>query len=123
MASLAQASGLRRSRAPVSIAAAFACLWLGACAAAPAGDAARVSVRIIVKLVRPSEDGAAIAAEASRVAGVPVGYAAAVSPLWHALGLRCVDVPACDAAIARLRDATGTYQAVELDERKRHTAA
>jgi len=123
MASLVQPSGLRRSGVPVSIAAAFACLWLGACAATPAGDAAPVSVRIVVKLVRPSEDGSSIAAEASRVAGVPVAYAASVSLLWHSLGLRCADAPACDAAMARLRAAKDTYEAVELDERKRHTAA
>ena len=123
MTSLAQPLGRRRSHVLVSIAAALACVWLGACAAASGADAAPVAVRIIVKLVRPSEDGAAIAAEASRVAGVPVVYGSAVSPVWHALGLRCADVPACDAAIARLRGAMGTYQAVELDERKRRTAA
>jgi hypothetical protein len=108
---------------PVSVAAALASLWLGACAAAPAADAGPVSVRIVVKLVRASEDGAAIAAEASRVAGVPVAYAAAVSPFWHALGLRCADAPACDAAMARLRAASGVYESVEVDGRKKHTAS
>jgi hypothetical protein len=67
--------------------------------------------------MRASEDTTAIAAEAARVAGVPVTYAAATSATWHALFLHCAG-PRCDAAIARLRAADTVYQAVELDRRK-----
>ncbi|MCE9658977.1 MAG: hypothetical protein K8R60_10490 [Burkholderiales bacterium] len=74
---------------------------------------------MMVKLARPSGDRAGIAAEVSRVAGVPASYGTAVSPDWHALSLRCVDLPACDAAIVRLRQAKSAFEAVELDGRKR----
>ena len=69
----------------------------------------------MVKLTRPSDDKAGIAAEVSRVAGVPAGYASMVSASWHALSLRCSDASACDAAIDRLRQARATFEAVELD--------
>ena len=92
---------------------------LAACAAAPreAASAVAVPLRVMVKLVRGSEDANAIAAEASRVAGVPVSYAAATSSTWHALLLHCAGSQ-CDAAIARLRAAGATYQTVEIDGRK-----
>lgn len=100
-------------------AAAFAASALSACAA-PAADPAAggVQLRVLVKLAHPSEDRAAIAAEATRQAGVPASYAASVSAAWHALSLRCVDASACDAAVLRLRQASGVYEAVELDGRK-----
>jgi hypothetical protein len=79
--------------------------------------------RILVKLVRPSDDTAAIAAEAARVAAVPVRYAAAVSPAWHALALRCATAAQCDAAIGRLRGAAAIYEAVEIDGRKTGAAS
>jgi hypothetical protein len=72
---------------------------------------------VLVKLAHPSDDTAAIAAEASRQAGVPVRYGAAVSSAWHALSLHCPDAAACDAAIVRLRQSS-VYTAVELDARK-----
>jgi hypothetical protein len=75
----------------------------------------------MVKLVRPSDDRAGIAAEVSRVAGVPASYGSAVSASWHALSLRCVDTSACDAALDRLRQAKAAFEAVELDGRKRGT--
>jgi hypothetical protein len=91
---------------------------LAACAAPrEAASAAAAPLRVMVKLARGSEDANAIAAEASRVAGVPVSYAAATSPSWHALFLHCAGSQ-CDAAIARLRAAGATYQAVEIDGRK-----
>lgn len=92
---------------------------LAACAApsATAADAPPV-LRVMVKLVRGSEDATAIAAEATRVAGVPVSYAAATSPTWHSLALHCAGAARCDAAIARLRAAGAIYQAVEIDGRK-----
>ena len=71
----------------------------------------------MVKLARPSQDAAGIAADAGRVAGVPVSYGAAVSAAWHALSLHCADASACDVAVARLRQAKA-YEAVELDGRK-----
>ena len=106
-----------------------ACVLAGAltaaCATPPPGaresDGAGAT-RVMVKLVRPSEDAAAIAAEATRVAGVPVRYAAATSTTWHALAVDCVSVAACDAAIARLRAAAAIYQTVEIEGRKARTA-
>jgi hypothetical protein len=92
---------------------------LAACAApsATAADAPPV-LRVMVKLVRGSVDAKAIAAEATRVAGVPVSYAAATSPTWHSLALHCAGAAQCDAAISRLRAAGAIYQAVEIDGRK-----
>ena len=93
---------------------------LSACAAPAAGPAAGpVEVRLMVKLTQPSEDRASIAAEVSRVAGVPASYGSTVSASWHALSLRCADPSACDAAIDRLRKARATFEAVELEGRKR----
>jgi len=74
-------------------------------------------LRVMVKLAHASADANAIAGEAARVAGVPVTYAAAASPTWHALALHCAGA-GCDAAIARLRAAGSVYQAVEIDGRK-----
>lgn len=102
-----------------SFAAAIAVSALSACAAPKAEPVTGgVELRVLVKLARPSEDRAAIAAEATRQAGVPASYAASVSAAWHALNLRCVDTSACDAAVVRLRQASGVYEAVELDGRK-----
>lgn len=83
-------------------------------AAAPPG----FDSRLLVKLVSPSTDGTAIAAEATRLAGVPVSYGAAVSPEWHAISLHCADASACGEAIGRLRR-SGVYGSVETDGRKR----
>jgi len=92
---------------------------LSACAAPAAAGSAPVEVRLMVKLTQPSEDRASIAAEVSRVAGVPASYGSTVSASWHALSLRCADPSACDAAIDRLRKARATFEAVELEGRKR----
>ena len=101
-------------------AAAVAVGALSACASpAPAAEPAGVEVRLMVKLVRPAQDGAVIAADASRVAGVPAHYRSMVSADWHALSLRCADASACDRAIERLRQEKTTFEAVELDGRKR----
>ena len=93
---------------------------LTACAETPPTDApeATPSIRVLVKLASPSTDRKAIAAEASRQAGVPVRYAAAVSPQWHALLLPCADSMACEAAFAGLQKADSPYLAVERDDRK-----
>ena len=88
-----------------------------ACVLSCALAACAAPLRVMVKLARASEDANAIAAEAARVAGVPVNYAAAASPTWHALVLRCAAAQ-CDAAIARLRAADTLYQAVEIEGRK-----
>ncbi len=95
---------------------------LAACAAPrqSAGDGA-ASLRVMVKLTRASDDANAITAEAARVAGVPVTYAAATSATWHALFLHCAGAR-CDAAISRLRAADTLYQAVEIDGRKTPTS-
>lgn len=105
--------------APVAAACAVAAA-LAACAAPASNDfAARASpLRVMVKLVRPSENAASISAEATRVAGVPVSYAAATSIVWHALFLHCAGSAQCDEAIARLRDAGSIYQVVEIDGKK-----
>ena len=110
--------GTRRARALLALplAAAAAAGALSACAA-PAGGP--VDVRLMVKLTKPSDDKAGIAAEVSRVAGVPAGYGSLVSASWHALVLRCSDASACDAAIDRLRQAPSSFEAIELDGRKR----
>lgn len=93
---------------------------LTACAApAPATDAGAVELRLMVKLARPAQDGAVIAADVGRVAGVPASYRSLVSADWHALSLRCADAAACERAVERLRQAKATFEAVELDGRKR----
>jgi hypothetical protein len=105
--------------APVVASVATAAFALAACAqAAPAAASAPgFSARILVKLVQPSEDTAAIAAEATRQAGVPVSYAASVNSAWHALRLHCPDAVTCDAAIVRMRQSS-SYAAVEPDSRR-----
>jgi hypothetical protein len=96
-----------------------ACALMGcAVPAAAAASAPSFDARVLVKLTRPSADAAAIAAEATRQAGVPVTYAASVSSDWHALYLHCPDAAACDAAMARMRQ-SGSYADVEPDARKR----
>src|SRR6478672_10723540 len=91
---------------------------LAACVA-PAGAAAETGgVRIMVKLARGSEDADAIAAEATRIAGSRVTYAAATSSSWHALAVHCESAARCDEAIARLRAAGAVYVAVESEGRK-----
>jgi len=89
---------------------------LAACAVA--GTPA-VGVRVLVRLVEPSADAAAIGALASRHAGVPVTYAAAAGPAVHALALQCGSAAQCDLAVARLRDAGTVYASVEIEGRKK----
>ena len=84
---------------------------------------APVDMRVLVKLVRASDDAAAIGAEATRHAGVPVTYAAATSSSWHALALHCASAAQCEAAIARLRATAAVYQAVEIEGRKARMAS
>ena len=86
--------------------------------AAPAAPGA-LDVRVLVELVQPSDDGAAIAAAATRLSGVPVRYAAAVSPLRHALVLQCASAIACEGALQSLRAASGVYKEVAPDEKMR----
>lgn len=111
-----RAAGAARALRAASLAAAFAAGVVSACAAPATGG---VDVRIVVKLTEPSKDMTAIAEEATRRAGVPATYAAGVDPIWHALVLHCVDAPACDTAMLRMRQASTVYAAVELDGRKR----
>ena len=51
--------------------------------------------------------------------GRRIGYGSLVSASWHALVLRCSDASACDAAIDRLRQARSSFEAIELEGRKR----
>jgi hypothetical protein len=109
--------------APVAVAVATAATVLTACAAPVAASAAAegVDTRVLVKRAQPGGDTTAIAAEASRLAGLPVRYAASVNGVWHALVLHCVDAAACDAAMVRMRR-SGVYAAVELDGHKSRAA-
>ena len=116
---LPRAAGSARALLAAPFAAALVASALSACAApasAPAGGG--VTLRVVGKLVRPSEDTKAIAEEATRRAGVAASYAAAVSASMHALVLHCADTSACDAAMARLRQASSVYETVEVDGRK-----
>jgi hypothetical protein len=122
MAPFARSAGLVPSLLAVrfsAVAFGAAAIALAACAAPPSAAAAgqEFDVRVVVKLALPSDDTAAIAAEASRQAGGEVRYGAAVSSAWHALSLHCPDAATCDAAIVRLRQSS-VYTAVELDARK-----
>ena len=113
--------GTRPARALLALplAAAAAAGALSACAA-PSGPASGpVEVRLMVKLIKPSDDKAGIAAEVSRVAGVPAGYQSMVSASWHALILRCSNASACDVAVDKLRQARSSFEAIELEGRKR----
>ncbi len=119
MISLSKRDGLPRAFAGIcAVGALTAC---SALAHPPA--ASGVETRVQVKLVSRSEDAAAISAEASRLAGVPVTYAAATSASWHALTLHCASAPQCEAAIARLRASAAVYQAVEIEGRKAPSAS
>jgi hypothetical protein len=89
---------------------------LAACAGA--GGSVPAGLRVLVQLATPSDDAAAIAAAASRQAGVPVTYAAAASPAWHALALHCDSAVRCAAAVDRLRSAPAIYASVEIEGRK-----
>ena len=106
--------------APVAVAVAATASALTACAAPAAASAAAVGVdtRVVVKLAGPVGDAAAIAAEAARLSGLPVRYAASAGGGRHALILHCLDAAACEAAMDRLRR-SGAYAAVELDGHKR----
>ena len=96
----------------------------GAAGEAPLAQTAQpMTQRVLVELARPGDDPTAIAAEAARAAGVPVSYAAAVSPTRHALVVRCETAAQCNAAIGRMRAATAIYQAVEIDGRKTRLAS
>jgi len=114
----------RSAGAPAAAACVFSAA-LAACAVPAPNDLAAEAapLRVMVKLVRPSEDTAAIAGEATRVAGVPVTYAAATSASWHALALHCASAAECDAAVRRLRGAGATYQTVEIEGRKSRSAS
>ncbi len=87
---------------------------VSSCAADPA-----MEQRIVVDLVRPSSDVAAIARHASEVAGVPAHYAASAGGTRHALVLQCGSVDRCGEAIARLRADTDSYRDVDVDQRRR----
>ena len=112
------------SAAPAAAACVFAAALTACAAPAPKDFAAQAApLRVMVKLVRPSEDTAAIGAEATRVAGVPVTHAAATSASWHALALHCASAAECDVAVARLRGAGAVYQTVEIEGRKARSAS
>lgn len=102
--------------------AAAAALGMATACVAPAvagSQSPGADARVLVKLAGPSVDATAIEAEAARETGFAVRYAGPVGGAWHLLRLHCPDAAACDAAIARLRAANGTFLAVEPDGRKR----
>jgi len=74
---------------------------------------------VLVKVTAPSDDGAQIAAEASRISGVTVRYVSATSPHWHALFIECATAAVCEAAVKRLSEARDVFIAVQRDERER----
>ena len=90
---------------------------VGACA--NEATAPQSTMRLIVKIIQPSEDGAAIAGLVSRSAGVPARYLTATSAAWHAVALECDGARACEAALKRLRADRRHFEAIERDERKR----
>jgi hypothetical protein len=96
---------------------AVACL--SACSTPAAPIDAGAESRILVKLVHPASDPAAIAREVARAAGVPARYVASTSPQWHALALRCGAPRDCEAALGRLRADRALVEAVQGDERRR----
>jgi hypothetical protein len=115
----------RRDQRAQAVAACLFAAAVSGCAASAARERSvdAAPLRVLVKLVQPSEDPAAIAAEATRIAGVLVSHAAATSASWHALAVHCTNDAECHAAVARLRAAGTLYQAVELDGRKARTAS
>jgi hypothetical protein len=102
-------------RRPGLVALALCAAALAACAAEPGVG----PMRVLVKLTKPGADAASIAVLASQTAQVPARYLAASSAQWHALSLDCTGVRECEAALVRLRAASGAFEAVERDERKR----
>ncbi len=109
-----------------TVAAACVLAMTFAACASPADDAsanAAPSLRVVVDLVRGSADASAISAEATRIAGVPVRYAAATSATRHALFVACEGTLQCEAALGRLRAAATIYRAVEIDGRKTRSAS
>jgi len=76
-------------------------------------------LQVLVKVTAPSDDGAQIAAEASRISGVTVRYVSATSPQWHALFIECATAAVCEAAVKRLSEARDVFIAVQRDERER----
>jgi len=76
-------------------------------------------LQVLVKLTAPSDDGAQIAAEASRISGLSVRYVSATSPQWHALLIECANAASCEAAMQRLSEARDVYLTVQRDERAR----
>ena len=118
-ASMGRLFHVRPSAAPViravTLMAAATCLFgVVACAAATRTS----ELRIVVELVEPTDDGTAVAREASRLAQLPARHLAAVSPSRHALVLACGDAAACEQGLQRLRAAGSRFASVEIDARK-----
>lgn len=99
----------------------LAALLLNACAATASEQlpAKSPGLRVIVRLVQPSDDAAAIEQQAAQVARVPVRYAAAAGGNWHAIVLACSGETDCHAALQRLRDHPSLYAEVERDGRRK----
>ncbi len=76
-------------------------------------------LRVLVKLQDASADPLVLVRQASSIAGVPVHYAAAVGPRWHALTLSCASSAECDAALQRMRADRQAFAEVERDSLKR----
>jgi hypothetical protein len=116
---------------PALLASGLACLaGVAACAspvpvamaAPPTASASSTELRLLAKLARPSTDAASIEREVSSAAGVPARHLSSTSPQWHALLLRCASAAECDAAVRRLRADAATFEAIQLDERRRPAA-
>jgi len=96
-----------------------ALVTMTACATPTGDEQASGETRVLIKLVQPSTDMAAITRAVEQTARVPARYAASTSPQWHAFALRCGAPDDCDAALERLRAERATFQAAQRDERRR----
>jgi hypothetical protein len=83
-----------------------------------AGAAAAVLQPVIVGLVDPQPDPAALASRLSAAAGVPVRNVNALSPTLVSLTLQCGSRRQCDAAQARLRAASSWVKSVDADAKR-----
>jgi len=75
--------------------------------------------RVVVKLVRPSSDSAAIERLVASRAGVGARYAGSISLVWHTISLQCGAAAECETALQRLQADKVAFEVVQRDERKR----
>lgn len=106
--------------------AAASLLALQACTSVPTAALAKApaptpmyDVWVLVK-TGPKTEGLsapALAERASNLAQLTVNYRATTGGGWHAMTLLCIEMPLCNAGIARLRAQTTEFANVELEPR------